>query len=872
MAGISFSTDSRGDRIILQLSPRKNGQEVSIQPLKPGPKFHIGVVALVLREIQQNRNLKYQPPLDSILGNAEVLLYLYPKDTRPSRDLRRIKDSIRKAWQELGRLPTIYESPQNYLLRCGPHKRQYERLLEREKKKLEETLENFFVYHAEARKTTLLGLNLEYFGLGIDDIKIEGLTELLDQYRKKEQKADETPMEKDLSDEMRWKKFYLKMKDLKNSLVFGRFPLDKIFVEPQIKNWPAFRFLDETLKENRIVVILNEFGMGKSSLCKMYASILADRYLKDASGRESVPLYIKLADFFTSDTGEEQLLKSYIEKTSRFSPEKDFLLNRSFCFLADGFDEADSYSEKEIDSNLKKLKNLSTYNDSKIVITARSGVFAHFSSVDRERLLEAPNSVCTKIEDFSEREIEVWLNNWHRRLGQEEISYSDLQNRELDQLAKNPLLLYMVANIYEDLEEKKEYKQAYVCSRFIDKTIRGKFEEDEETRYHPRFCFDTIDEYRTILQEIAYHIFLTGKAIKFEELTSLVGKRFEKSEDEKEAARSAITCHFFRGIDTGTYDFGHRVFMDYLNAERIIQVIFDCVMHSADKQAQLAAKSRICGRPVTQPIINFVRELIDMRKEEGTLRQETIKRLCSVLQSWYTCDDLLLLMDRPIHAETTEYVTLPRHIEKSLNIRVLSLMIFIYLSSLVHEDPRIETRKFSFAKFLDLCRTDMRLYQLLKKNLAFADLREASLERADLYGANLVEAKLSGVEMREANLKYAFLLRADLREAYLPEANLMEASVRQADLSEACLVGADLRKADLRGADLRKADLADANLEGAELKDADLEAADLFGANLTEISGWFEVISFKKTDISAVQGLPEKHMDYALKNGAIREE
>jgi uncharacterized protein YjbI with pentapeptide repeats len=132
---------------------------------------------------------------------------------------------------------------------------------------------------------------------------------------------------------------------------------------------------------------------------------------------------------------------------------------------------------------------------------------------------------------------------------------------------------------------------------------------------------------------------------------------------------------------------------------------------------------------------------------------------------------------------------------------------------------------------------------IVGKFLRGADLSRADLSGADLSGADLSGAYLSRANLRDAYLSPADLSGADLSGAYLSRANLRGANLRGADLSGAYLSGAylsgaylsgaDLSGADLSGAYLRGAYLSDADLSGANLSSADLRGADLSGANLS---------------------------------------
>lgn len=104
--------------------------------------------------------------------------------------------------------------------------------------------------------------------------------------------------------------------------------------------------------------------------------------------------------------------------------------------------------------------------------------------------------------------------------------------------------------------------------------------------------------------------------------------------------------------------------------------------------------------------------------------------------------------------------------------------------------------------------------------------------RSPEYRANLLRADLAGADLREASL-----VRAGLGEALLAGADLRRADLREADLGNAVLAGADLRGANLTQAgfssdDLRGVRLGDVKAQRAFFTSADLRGVDLRGADL----------------------------------------
>jgi uncharacterized protein YjbI with pentapeptide repeats len=140
---------------------------------------------------------------------------------------------------------------------------------------------------------------------------------------------------------------------------------------------------------------------------------------------------------------------------------------------------------------------------------------------------------------------------------------------------------------------------------------------------------------------------------------------------------------------------------------------------------------------------------------------------------------------------------------------------------------------------------DLRGADLREVNLSGANLAEASLDLANLNGANFARANLSKASLMGAKLVRAVFVGTDLSEANLSVADLTEADLRTADLTEAELIGAVLTRAVLIKAVLRFAELCLVTLVEADMSKADLLGADLVGAKMSKAN-------FHEADLSLV--------------------
>jgi uncharacterized protein YjbI with pentapeptide repeats len=148
---------------------------------------------------------------------------------------------------------------------------------------------------------------------------------------------------------------------------------------------------------------------------------------------------------------------------------------------------------------------------------------------------------------------------------------------------------------------------------------------------------------------------------------------------------------------------------------------------------------------------------------------------------------------------------------------------------------------FQFTRFLsyaNLHAADLSRLDLSSATLKFADLQYSNLQHVDLQYASLQDSRLQNANLQHANLQKANLVNANLvdanlHSAYLIDANLTDVYLLEANLIEARLQNANLENAKLQYARLNDAKLQNANLRNAKLQKADLTNADLRGADLT---------------------------------------
>ncbi len=146
-------------------------------------------------------------------------------------------------------------------------------------------------------------------------------------------------------------------------------------VESLIKEYfNHFNNAQEYLLDN-ILFLIADFGKGKTSFLKHFASKLAQKYLKTHEGL--FPVYINLNEYDQySNSPSLGVIAYYMAKRFRIDIKDDYFKKKDYFFLIDSLDECGELTETNIDKVVKdiiEIQNLDNINQRKnrIIIASR---------------------------------------------------------------------------------------------------------------------------------------------------------------------------------------------------------------------------------------------------------------------------------------------------------------------------------------------------------------------------------------------------------------------------------------------------------------------------------------------------------------------
>ena len=431
-----------------------------------------------------------------------------------------------------------------------------------------------------------------------------------------------------------WLQLLKDMSELGNASVYGEGMLKDLFVEPFLTaTFPRKDMKSDTLRGPAMemltklsmldfpghlsepILLFGEFGSGKSSLLKMFAGELA----RDENA--PCPIYIPLSEILIYSTSSLiDALKKYLKFKYHINDLDESISNRFLFWLFDGFDELNLYNKEDetwiIDRYLE-LGQIAKSN--RVIVSSRPIMF--LGNLDNIPL----STPRINIEPFSDNLIKSWILYWKKLPKYEKsvISLKGLRKRELIDVARNPMILFMIATMFDkELSEERPYLRSEIYKYFIDSTEKGKYIKDKDVKYKKR----TPSNYREILQEIAFLIFRYSSSgfISKEELTKRLP---ETNTVEKvinnQKIRSILVGHFFQeitGNDKRKYvEFSHQSFREYLVVEKFLQML----IHATEKNYDAHAWHKLCCKMLTSTKMGFLCECICLLN--GSMRKKIFK-------------------------------------------------------------------------------------------------------------------------------------------------------------------------------------------------------------------------------------------------------
>jgi len=624
--------------------------------------------------------------------------------------------------------------------------------------------------------------------------------------------------------------------------------IDQYKTAEDIENW-AKKYLLHNEKSDRVLFIQGGPGRGKSVFCRMFAD-----WIREHLHPIWTPILIRLRDIQAFSNNLDETLQTTLN-IWEFSRHDSWLSdsNTRFLFILDGFDEL--LLERGVNNNLKQfLDQVGQFQRScwrnsnlghRVLITGRPLVLYGI-----EKLMPI-NFECVKIILMKSYIQEKWFQKWQNfAYKNSELEASKTQAlrkflsnqdcpQEVQELAKEPLLLYMLAAMHRDGKLKPKMFQnsikggakVLIYQEAID-WVLNKQRSDKGRNLNLKI--GEIKDLRSVLAEAGLCVVQSGREYtaishiehrldikKDEGAKAILVKARRQSANQQDAEKGLkipLAVFYLKSVPDAdnSVEFVHKSFGEFLCAERMVKTFVEWTIKIENdrnkpykvKNDELQSKiyDLLGYGHLTSEIVEYVMALLEQAYKNGKI---DLVILFVRLNDFYLCwsdgkfieatvDTLPQEKARQLQKDKIERGQREVDIYTGLNILILLLELHRYGQRegneklkdqlAFHPCGTPDTEDFVNTRLLRIIGYSECLGSLTFSIQLGKWLREADLRKADFSNANLSNVDFTEADLREANLSNSNLKKADFSNANLRETNFTEAYLREANLSYANLI------------------------------------------------------------------------------------
>ncbi|HLP90593.1 MAG TPA: pentapeptide repeat-containing protein [Nostocaceae cyanobacterium] len=642
----------------------------------------------------------------------------------------------------------------------------------------------------------------------------------------------------------------------------------------------------------KVIFIQGASGRGKSIFCRMFAD-----WVYQHLHPIWTPILISLKDINSLSPQLETTLQSQLQYS--FAQNQPNWLqdqNTRFLFILDGWNELKSTNNNSIVEAFiqqvaifQKTCHQNSAMGHRLLVTGCSSSLKDITqlpqNLERVEIIEMDEQLQTK-----------WLQQW-KLLPIHQNKETDLQQilqnsqlpLEVQQLAKEPLILHLLASIYRDnkltidklLNSSNQTAKTIIYQEAINWLITK-----QNYQLNNQISEQKPETLKRLLTEAAVCVIQSGG--KSSSISTLEARLEEEEECQKIIQQIKQTISqtnqqkYFTILDiqcTKNHEifikFFHPSFRDFLFAEKLKTCLKTWTQYyETEEGKQLIVPTDqmhwqiydLLGfGQLTIEIVQYLMGLIIEISDFNWLL--LFKRLENFYHHWHQgkfIDSATETLAQKKLCQLQKYGIKElgqRQVDiyAGLNVMILLLEIHRYfqdrndlkrklmfhpagrnteetltnqLLKIINYSNSIQVETFNdfVGQFLNnahLSQVNIRGAKLDFANFSHAFLGDSSLSSSELAHATFENAYLGG-----ANLSYSDLEAAKLQYANLNGANLSHSNLNHADLSHAFLIDAKLFDANLNSANLSYANLRGAKLSGADLIKTNCHCANLSNANL----------------------------------------
>lgn len=333
------------------------------------------------------------------------------------------------------------------------------------------------------------------------------------------------------------------------------------------------------------VVLLGDFGSGKTTFLRHHACMLAQRYLLSPLS-EQIPVFVSLREFeLTWDM--EKLVGSVLGQHGVHGDVdvvSDPQLVGKVVLILDGLDEMSLSADRtSVQRNLQLVEGLASSTSRSLIISCRTHFFRDSKEED-----QLQSCFHVYLEPWYESEVKQYLqktvgDDWERTLGYIKRTYN------LQELAQTPLFLDMIVESLGSLEGEhitsSELYTIYTSDWIDTQAYKAVLDRDQKAMF---------------MEHLAWKMITEGKRfIPWTELRNAIQQQYRLSIVQIDRFDNDIrTCSFLNRQD-GDYAFIHKSFLEFFVAQYLA------------RQVRAGCIEGMCRIELSYEVMKFLAELLD---------------------------------------------------------------------------------------------------------------------------------------------------------------------------------------------------------------------------------------------------------------------
>jgi hypothetical protein len=636
-----------------------------------------------------------------------------------------------------------------------------------------------------------------------------------------------------------------------------------------LQDW-AKDILNDPQKQGQVMFIQGGPGRGKSVFCRMFADLVRQQLHPILT-----PVLIRLRDIPKLQPSFRDTLREAVQ--ADFAASDDGWLtdrNTRFLFLLDGFDELvmegrssglEEFLKQvgQFQQDCQRSKDMGHH----VLITGRS---LALHSIER---FMPHNLERVEIQPMDDELQQRWFANWGKLVGADQTYLMGiLQDKrlpdQLRELAREPLLLYLLAAMHRDGELRLEMFEGVEGAKakilIYEKTLDWVLTKQRPDWLNRQLTAMETEGLRRILAEAALCVVQSGgecaamemvkERIKDNDVAAgLIRDAQERLGDD--ALKNALAAFYLqpaKGDKGGSVEFAHKSFSEFLFAQRLKESLEEWTEPGRKGEEFLVKNAQmhweiydllgygglspeiveyLMGMLTTPPTLLTKAPVAKGGAREDEFRPvQLFKRLENFYLRWWDGEFIDALQDNYPQKKMSQLQgqgikTGVRQVDIYAGLNVMILLLELHRYARLRDDLKDKIIFYPSGKPSTeyVLSYPSRLFININYSNSVIPFELSQIILPFLYSANFNRAYLphldfTGVNLSNTNFNSALLSHTNFNSANLSDANLSNANLSYTSLYKADLRKADLSKADLSKADLSKADLSNANLSKANFK------------------------------------------------------